>query len=78
MAAISMLNILGKNEKFIGIYFIALIPYLVPSMPIHTIKKEILWQALFPVSIMIFCFWIIADGADMKVFEQQVSLHPCF
>src|SRR6185295_2531665 len=77
-AAIGMFDILGQDEKFIGPYFKMLSGKFIPSMSIHAVKKKIFRQPFFAVSIVVFCFGVIPDGTDMKVFQQEVSLHSRF
>ena len=77
-AAISMLCILWQYKKFIRAYFVPLPCYLVPAMPIYTLKQKIFCQSFFSIGVMIFCFRIISDAADMQMLQQWIAQYPRF
>src|SRR5687768_10530054 len=78
ITAIRRFYILRKNKKVIWPYVVMLITDLVAAVAINTVKQKIFGKAFFPVSIMVFCFWIIPDRANMKIFKHLVALHSRF
>lgn len=76
--AIGMLFMLRQHKEFIRAYGELLVADLVPAMAIYTIEQEVFRQPFLPVGVMPFGTGIIAQAAQMHLFEPVVIVHPGF
>jgi hypothetical protein len=73
-----MLNILRQDKKLIGSHLEGGFSYLVPAMPVDTIKNKIFRKAFFTISEVTLGMRVVTKAADVEGLQNLIGHHPGF
>jgi hypothetical protein len=71
-----MLNILRQDKKLIGSHLEGGFSYLVPAMPVDTIKNKIFRKTFLTVCEVTLGMRVITKAADVEGLQNLVGHHP--